>query len=183
MKPIDKELLLECSKASATNRRFVIIEYHYPEGKHTTGRGWALHIATIRSFFYAGGLCEAVCGALTGGRNSIVVCRLAVREVCTRLVVPGPRPQWSFVSWWWKCHYQGCQGGYQGVKKTADFSCPRAETLVLRRIYTPVIIMSLTLHCSWIECFDNRLLINTVSGNYFKFTGSSNKFTYVNGLL
>ena len=37
MKPIDKELLLECSKASATNGRFVTVEYHYPEGKILPG--------------------------------------------------------------------------------------------------------------------------------------------------
>ena len=30
LKPIDKELLLECSKA--TNGRFVTVEDHYPEG-------------------------------------------------------------------------------------------------------------------------------------------------------
>ena len=119
MKPIDKELLLECSKASATNRRFVIIEYHYPEGKHTTGRLSFTYCyrLEIRSFFYAGGLCEAVCGALTGGRNSIVVCRLAVREVCTRLVVPGPRPQWSCLLMMKMSLSLDCQGGYQGVKK------------------------------------------------------------------
>ena len=39
----------------------------------------SLHIDLL--FFYSGGLGEAVCGALTGGRNSIVVRRLAVREV------------------------------------------------------------------------------------------------------
>ena len=84
LKPIDKELLLECSKA--TNGRFVTVEDHYPEGTSEIYYRLSiilvvlsLHIDLL--FFYSGGLGEAVCGALTGGRNSIVVRRLAVREV------------------------------------------------------------------------------------------------------
>ncbi|XP_003383991.1 PREDICTED: transketolase-like protein 2 [Amphimedon queenslandica] len=57
LKPIDTQLLID--SAAATGGRVVTVEDHYPEG----------------------GLGEAVCGALTSVKSSVVVRRLAIPEV------------------------------------------------------------------------------------------------------